>query len=265
MIGQKQDEVNILSQMLESEWGKRYARNMSRTDPRLFIVDAESPWQEGEAVSLSAGQAHYLGKVMRLQPGDGVVLFNGRDGEWQATVEGLKKNQATVRVTSCLRPQQDTEGVELLFAPLKRDATELLIRMGTELGVTRFRPVLTARTNTHRLNLERLGLIAQEAAEQCERLDVPTLMPLEPLAAVLARWPVRRRLAVALERHGQGGPPAGCDALLIGPEGGFAEEEVQRLSRHEAIQSFSLGPRILRADTAACAALAQIGAANRQA
>lgn len=210
---------------------------------------------------LPAGQAHYLGKVMRLQPGDGVVLFNGRDGEWQATLDEVRKNRATVRLSSCLRLQQDTEGVELLFAPLKRDATELVIRMGTELGVTRFRPVLTARTNTHRLNLERLGLIAQEAAEQCERLDVPALMPLEPLAAVLARWPARRRLAVALERQGQGKAPGDCDALLIGPEGGFSEEEVTRLSRHEAVQSFSLGSRILRADTAACAALAQIGLA----
>ncbi len=265
MIGQKWEEVNILSHTLESERGKRYARSMSRTDPRLFIADDSSLWKEGELLPLSAGQAHYLGKVMRLQPGDGVVLFNGRDGEWQAVMEGLQKKQATVRLLSCLRPQQDTEGVELLFAPLKRDATELLIRMGTELGVTRFRPVLTARTNTHRLNYERLSLIAQEAAEQCERLDVPDLMPLEPLAAVLARWPARRKMAVALERQGKGGPPRGCDALLIGPEGGFAEEEVLRLSRHEAVQSFSLGPRILRADTAACAALAQISAVDRQA
>ncbi|MBA5727118.1 16S rRNA (uracil(1498)-N(3))-methyltransferase [Bombella sp. TMW2.1889] len=232
---------------------------MSRTDPRLFVPDESSPWKEGGVISLSAGQAHYLGKVMRLQQGDGVVLFNGRDGEWQATLDEIGKNQAGVRLLSCLRPQQETEGVELLFAPLKRDATELVIRMGTEMGVTRFRPVLTARTNTHRLNLERLGLIAQEAAEQCERLDVPAIMPLEPLATVLARWPVRRRLAVALERRDGGEAPGHCDALLIGPEGGFSEEEVVRLSRHEAVQSFSLGPRILRADTAACAALARIG------
>ncbi|MCX5615841.1 16S rRNA (uracil(1498)-N(3))-methyltransferase [Bombella sp. TMW 2.2559] len=236
---------------------------MSRTDPRLFVIDESFLWKEGEVIPLPAGQAHYLGKVMRLQRGDDVVLFNGRDGEWQATLEEVQKNRATVRLSSCLRPQQETEGVELLFAPLKRDATELVIRMGTELGVTRFRPVLTARTNTHRLNLERLGLIAQEAAEQCERLDVPALMPLEPLAAVLARWPVRRRLAVALERQGQGGAPGDCDALLIGPEGGFSEEEVTRLARHEAVQPFSLGPRILRADTAACAALAQMGAARQ--
>lgn len=248
--------------MLESDRGKRYARIMSRTDPRLFIADDSSLWKEGELIPLPAGQAHYLGRVMRLQPGDGVVLFNGRDGEWQTSIEGLQKNHATVRLLSCLRPQQETEGVELLFAPLKRDATELVIRMGTELGVTRFRPVLTARTNTHRLNLDRLALIAQEAAEQCERLDVPAIMPLEPLAVVLARWPVRRTLAVALERQGEGGPPGECDALLIGPEGGFAEEEVLRLSRYEAVLSFSLGPRILRADTAACAALAQIAAAS---
>ena len=231
---------------------------MSRTEPRLFIVESAFPWDEGAIIELSAGQAHYLGKVMRLQVGDAVVLFNGRDGEWHAEIESLQKQRGSARLRSCLRPQEETKGIELLFAPLKRDATELVIRMGTELGVTRFRPVVTARTNTHRLNLERLAVIAQEAAEQCERLDVPEIMPLEPLAAVLARWPNRRTLTVALERVGQGGAPSLCDALLIGPEGGFAEDEIHRLTRHEAVQSFSLGPRILRADTAACAALAQI-------
>lgn len=244
--------------LLESNAGKRYALIMSRTDPRLFIEPDETIYQPGQQIPLFAGQAHYLGKVMRLAPGQGVVVFNGRDGEWQGEIVTLQKNKGTLILRTCLRQQQETQGVELLFAPLKRDATELVIRMGTELGVTRFRPVITARTNTHRLNLERLSLIAQEAAEQCERLDVPSIMPLEPLAAVLARWPQRHRLAVALERQGEGIVSSQCDALLIGPEGGFSEDEVRRLRGHEAVVSFSLGSQILRADTAACAGLAQI-------
>ncbi|MXV44534.1 16S rRNA (uracil(1498)-N(3))-methyltransferase [Saccharibacter sp. 17.LH.SD] len=231
---------------------------MSRTDPRLYCDYAGSGWTDGQEIPLSAGHAHYIGKVMRLQPGHEVRLFNGHDGEWQAAIVGLQRQGGGVRLVAQVRPQRETQGLELLFSPLKRDATELVIRMGTELGVTRFRPVVTARTNTHRLNLDRLRLIAQEAAEQCERLDVPELMPLEPLAAVLARWPSRRPLAVALERQGTGKAPSDCAAYLVGPEGGFSEEEVQRLRTHEAVKTFSLGALILRAETAVAAGLAQL-------
>lgn len=238
-------------------------QRMTRMDPRLYCVADGPAWQEGHDVSLTGGQAHYLGKVMRLQPDHLVKLFNGRDGEWSAQIKELKRHSGAVRLLTQERPQQETDGVELLFSPLKRDATELVIRMGTELGVTRFRPVVTARTNTHRLNYERLSLIAQEAAEQCERLDVPDIMPMEPLAALLARWPARRPLSVALEREGEGLASSDSEALLIGPEGGFSEEEIRRLTTHEAVRCFSLGALVLRAETAVCAGLSQLDVRRR--
>ncbi|TPW35710.1 16S rRNA (uracil(1498)-N(3))-methyltransferase [Oecophyllibacter saccharovorans] len=234
---------------------------MSRSEPRLFCPPDDNAFVAEAEVALSAEQAHYLANVLRLSSGQGVRLFNGRDGEWQAVLTTLRKNRAIAQLQACARPQKETEGPELLFAPLKRDATELMIRMGTEMGVSRFRPVITARTNTHRLNLERLGLIACEAAEQCERLDVPGVMPIEPLAAVLARWPERRSLAVALERHVHAPPLVEADALLIGPEGGFSPEEVARLEKLASLRPLSLGPLVLRADTAGCAALSRLNAA----
>lgn len=158
---------------------------------------------------------------MRQGPGDAVRVFNARDGEWAATIQTLRKDRGTIVFGTMERSPQATEGVELLFAPLKRDATELVIRMGTELGVTCFRPVITERTNTHRLNLERLALIASEAAEQCERLDIPEILPLESLKTVLSTWPEDKPLFAALERRpGEDGPMKAA-ALLIGPEGDF--------------------------------------------
>lgn len=239
------------------------AQSMTRMDPRLYCIADGPAWQEGHELSLSAGQAHYLGKVMRLQPEHSVRVFNGRDGEWAACITELKRSRGIVSLLSQQRAQEETDGVELLFSPLKREATELVVRMGTELGVTRFRPVITARTNTHRLNYDRLTLIAQEAAEQCERLDVPDIVPLEPLAAVLARWPAHRSLAVALERQGKGLASAESSSLLIGPEGGFSDEEIHRLETHEAVSSFSLGSLVLRAETAVCAGLSQLDVMRR--
>ncbi|QDH12913.1 16S rRNA (uracil(1498)-N(3))-methyltransferase [Formicincola oecophyllae] len=241
---------------------------MSRSEPRLFIPPAQR-LHTGAEIALDPAQAHYLGAVMRQQAGAGLTLFNGRDGEWHATLADMRKKGATAQVETCLRPQPPQgaapgvpEGPELLFSPLKRDATETVIRMGTELGVSRFRPVVCARTNTHRLNLERLALIAIEASEQCERLTVPPIMPLEPLTVVLARWPRRRTLAVALER--EGGSPAlvAADALLIGPEGGFAPEERARMMAMDFVRPLSLGALVLRADTAVASGLARLEAAQ---
>lgn len=245
-------------------------RIMSRTDPRLFCPPESAVFAVGTEIVLPPEQAHYLGAVLRLGAGEPVRLFNGRDGEWEAVLTEIRKKHAVAVLKNCLRPQSHPqnrfqskmEGIDLLFAPLKRDATEMVIRMGTELGVARFRPVITARTNTHRLNLERLGLIAREAAEQCERLDVPEILPIEPLTAVLARWPERLTLAVALERTESAPPLVQADALLVGPEGGFTEEEVARLERLSAVRPLSLGPLVLRADTACCAALSRLNAAR---
>ncbi|UMM07597.1 16S rRNA (uracil(1498)-N(3))-methyltransferase [Gluconobacter frateurii] len=236
----------------------RYPGRMSRSDPRLYLEVPDVTFSEGLELPLPPGQAHYLGNVMRQGPGDAVRVFNARDGEWAATIQTLRKDRGTIVFGTMERSPQATEGVELLFAPLKRDATELVIRMGTELGVTCFRPVITERTNTHRLNLERLALIASEAAEQCERLDIPEILPLESLKTVLSTWPEDKPLFAALERRpGEDGPMKAA-ALLIGPEGGFSDAEVALLQRHSAVHALTLGPLVLRAETAVCAGLARL-------
>ncbi|WP_172493197.1 16S rRNA (uracil(1498)-N(3))-methyltransferase [Gluconobacter oxydans] len=238
----------------------RYRKRMSRSDPRLYVPASETAFAEGQTIPLPSGQAHYLGNVMRQGVGSAVRVFNERDGEWEAEIAALKKDKGSVLLHRCERTPAPTDGVELLFAPLKRDATELVIRMGTELGVTRFRPVVTERTNTHRLNLERLSLIATEAAEQCERLDIPEILPPESLRVVLAGWPDDRPLFAALERRPGEDAGVKAAALLIGPEGGFSEAEVELLRRHAAVHALSLGPLVLRAETAVCAGLSRLAA-----
>ncbi|GBD56260.1 16S rRNA (uracil(1498)-N(3))-methyltransferase [Gluconobacter wancherniae] len=240
----------------------RYRERMSRSDPRLYLSAEGETFTQGCEISLAPGQAHYLGNVMRHSVGDAVRVFNGRDGEWSARIHTLRKDRGSVVLRNLERPQCATQGVELLFAPLKRDATELVIRMGTELGVTSFRPVVTERTNTHRLNADRLLLIAEEAAEQCERLDVPHIQPLSPLRQVLAEWPEGRALCVALERQQEETRTVSGEALLIGPEGGFSEAEVALLKRHPAVRSISLGSLILKAETAVCAGLVRLAVAR---
>lgn len=243
----------------------RYRERMSRSDPRLYVPASEIAFAEGVTVPLLPGQAHYLGNVMRQGVGSAVRVFNEHDGEWTAEIAALKKDKGSVLLHRCERAPAPTEGVELLFAPLKRDATELVIRMGTELGVTRFRPVVTERTNTHRLNLERLAVIATEAAEQCERLDVPEILPPESLRIVLADWPKDRPLFAALERRPGEDATVQAAALLIGPEGGFSDGEVELLRRHVAVHALSLGPLVLRAETAVCAGLSRLAARGEDA
>ena len=222
---------------------------------RLFVGAGLAP---GTTVLLSAAQAHYLAHVMRRAPGDSLVLFNGRDGEWAARLGPARRDGASCEVVGALRAQADEPDAWLLFAPLKRDATELVVEKATELGVAEIRPVLTVRTNARALNLDRLGAIATEAAEQCERLTVPRILPPRPLFALLADWPEDRRLVVAAERRDVPPVPAtrGKVALLVGPEGGFAPDELDVLGRTPFIVTASLGPRILRAETAAIAGLA---------
>ncbi|RBM05287.1 16S rRNA (uracil(1498)-N(3))-methyltransferase [Novacetimonas cocois] len=242
-----------------------------RDSPRLFMdPQAYPPLQPDMVVRLEPDRAHYLGNVLRLSAGARVVVFNARDGEWSAGIETLRRDRGEIRLTRMERAPHATAGPVLFFAPLKRDATEMVIRMGTELGVGCFHPVFTERTNTHRLNETRLGAIAREASEQCERLDVPDIRPPCPLTDVIAHYPSNMRLFVALERLEPAPDPDGLpaarpgDGLLIGPEGGFSPREQEFLRRQPFACVLSLGPLVLRADTAAAAGLALMGAGLRR-
>jgi 16S rRNA (uracil1498-N3)-methyltransferase len=222
---------------------------------RLFV---EPPLAPGIAVEATAGQAHYLGTVMRRAMGETVRLFNGHDGEWSAHIETLNRGKATFRLEALVRAQADDTDVWLAFALLKRDTTDLLVQKATELGVAALLPVITERTNAVRVNMDRLRSIAVEAAEQSERLTVPTLHEPRKLAEVLASWPAERTLWAALERADA--PPIrsadGPSGLLIGPEGGFGPLDHAALDHLPFIKPISLGPRILRAETAAIVGLA---------
>lgn len=227
----------------------------SNTTPRLFVPE---PLAEGTEIAATPAQAHYLGTVMRQAAGAPLRLFNGQDGEWQARLATIRKDRATFAVERQTRPQAPEPDLWLVFAPLKRDATDLVAEKATELGASAILPVFTERTNTARLNLDRLRAIATEAAEQCERLTLPRMADPQRLADLLAAWPADRPLFAALERA-EAPPVRGTDspaALLIGPEGGFTPAEATLLRRHPGVRPISLGPRILRAETAAIAGLA---------
>ena len=228
---------------------------------RLYVT---VPLAEGAAVEATAAQAHYLGHVMRRGPGEILSLFNGRDGEFGARVESMQRNGASLRVEHRMRAQMAEPDLWLVFALLKRDATDLVVQKATELGVSALHPVITQRCNTHRVNLDRLGAIATEAAEQSERLTVPTLHAPRPLTALLSDWDPDRRLVAAVERSDAPSMTAihGLCALIIGPEGGFAPAELDALRAHPLVTPISLGPRILRAETACIAGLALLQAAD---
>jgi 16S rRNA (uracil1498-N3)-methyltransferase len=228
---------------------------------RLFTQDDLS---EGEMVELTANQAHYLRNVMRFKSGETVALFNGRDGEWRGRVAALGKGRGQVAVEIQTRRQRDEPDLWLLFAPLKRGPMDVLVQKAVELGASRLQPVLTERVNSTRINTDRLTANAVEAAEQCERLTIPDICAAAPLGKVLADWPTDRRLWVCAETGAStpirdafgAGHAGGADAILVGPEGGFVNNELDVLNKLPFVTAVSLGPRILRAETAAIAALA---------
>lgn len=229
---------------------------------RLFV---ESPLSMGVPVALEAPQARYLGQVMRLGPGDAVEVFNGRDGEWRAAVDSLSKGKGTLVPETQTRSQSPEPDLWLLFAPVKKAGTDFIVTKATELGVSRLLPVFTRHTASERVRTERLRANAVEAAEQCERLTVPEVVEAQNLEGLLEDWPDSRLLVVADERGG-GRPVAEAlagladecrsFAILTGPEGGFAEAELDLLGRLPNVRRVTLGPRILRAETAALAMLA---------
>ncbi|MBT3370621.1 MAG: 16S rRNA (uracil(1498)-N(3))-methyltransferase [Rhodospirillaceae bacterium] len=234
------------------------AQDRQRAKVRLHVRDDLAV--DG-VVGLESSQAHYLRSVLRLGPGDEVALFNGRDGEWRARIDTIGKGWASLQLTEQSLPQPVEPDIWLLFAPIKRGRVDFLVQKATELGVSILLPTTTRRTVVERINLVRLGTTAAEAAEQCRRLSVPELRPVQSLEKVLASWPEERRLLFCDEA---GGPPAieamtGQEpapwAILIGPEGGFDPDESQALRERPFVVPMSLGPRILRAETAAVAAL----------
>lgn len=223
--------------------------------PRLFV---DRTLAAGEAITLEGPPAHYLGAVLRLGVGAQVKLFDDRTGEWLAQIEEPGKRRATLRLVEQIRPRETSPDLWLLFAPIKRGRIDWLVEKATELGVARLMPVSTRRTVVDRLNLERLRAHAIEAAEQCERTALPELMASERLENVLRQWPADRALLVADEGGGEPiaetAAPAPA-AILVGPEGGFTDEERSAIRSVAQAKPVSLGPRILRADTAAIAAV----------
>jgi 16S rRNA (uracil1498-N3)-methyltransferase len=232
--------------------------------PRLYL---DQPLEAGREVPASPGQAHYLGGVLRRAAGDPVLLFNGADGEWAGRIAHLRKDRCALLPERRIRAQEPVPACRLLVAAVKRDAMDWMVEKATELGIGAIQPVLTRRSITDRVNLARLGAIAQEAAEQCERLTVPRLAPAAPLHALLDAWdgtPLlvgdERGEAPPLAALARGLPRGGAWAWLVGPEGGFERAELDDLRRRAFVSTGSLGPRILRAETAAVAGLAVLQA-----
>ncbi len=224
---------------------------------RLFI---DHPLAAGQAVPLEADQAHYLSGVMRLGVGDEILVFNGRDGEWRCRVADIRKRGGILEAVEQTAPQRDPPDLWLIFAPIKKARTDFIVEKAAEMGAARILPVQTDFTNSERIRQDRLQAHAVEAAEQCGGTFVPPVENLVSLAKLLDGWDPSRRLLWADEAAaGEVAPlsdlPGGPWAILIGPEGGFSEGERQRLRALPFVHRISLGPRILRADTAAVAAL----------
>ena len=207
--------------------------------PRVYL---DAPLAAGLAVSFDRGQANYLLNVLRLKPGDALLLFNGRDGEWQAQLAGTGKRAPSAVIDERMREQPRASDLHFLFAPLKHARLDYLVQKAVEMGAARLQPVITRHTQVARLNLDRMRANVIEAAQQCGILTLPEVAEPGTFKAVI-------------------GAAAGLPlAVLIGPEGGFAEEERDALLKRPNLVRIALGPRILRADTAAVAALALVQA-----
>ena len=230
---------------------------MADTKIRLYV---DHPLGQGQTVPLAREQAHYLFGVMRRGVGDSVLLFNGHAGEWRATVEKAGKRDGLLRTDTQTRPQQNPPDLWLLFAPIKKARTDFIVEKAAEMGAARILPVQTDFTNSERIRQDRLQAHAVEAAEQCGGTFVPEVCHLQKLERVLADWPQDRQLmfcdeALVGARESLGQSGGNKWAILIGPEGGFSDAERTRLTALPFAHAVSLGPRILRADTAAVAAM----------
>jgi 16S rRNA (uracil1498-N3)-methyltransferase len=241
---------------------------MSRYDfaaQRLFVEPALGP---GAEIACTPSQANYLRNVLRLEAGDTILVFNGRDGEWRAQVRDAGRRATALDVREQVRRQEGGPDIDYLFAPLKRARLDYMVEKATEMGVARLRPVITRRTTPERVNTERMRAHAIEAAEQCGILRIPEVHAPEKLERAIAAWDPARPLVFCDEDSEETCPftalariEPGPLGVLIGPEGGFDPAERELLSSQPFVARISLGPRILRADTAAVAALALVNAA----
>jgi 16S rRNA (uracil1498-N3)-methyltransferase len=233
--------------------------------PRLFV---KSELRPGAEIALGPEQAHYLGNVLRMKPSDQVLLFNGADGEWCARLAALGKKKAAATAEHQTRHQADSPDLHYLFAPIKRARLDYMAQKATEMGVSVIQPVITRRTVAARVNTDRLHANAIEAAEQCWILRVPEVRAPQKLETLLKQWDKARLLIFADEAAPTASPlqalaaqSAHPLAVLIGPEGGFEPEERAALLKQTYVIPLSLGPRVMRADTAAVACLALVNAA----
>ncbi len=235
---------------------------------RLFV---RAPLSAGARIDLDRGQANYLVNVLRMKGGDQILIFNGRDGEWTASLLAEGRKRWRLDAGSRVRPQPAPPDLHYLFAPLKQARQDYMVEKAVEMGAGRLRPVLTGRCQVTRVNLTRLEANAVEAAEQCGILTIPMIDEPIPLATLIADWARHesgRRIVYCDEAEERSDPLAILTevkpsplALLIGPEGGFSVEERETLRAQSFVTALPLGPRILRADTAAVAALALVQAA----
>jgi 16S rRNA (uracil1498-N3)-methyltransferase len=234
--------------------------------PRLFV---DAPLKAGDRITLERNQSNYLGNVMRLATGERILVFNGRDGEWQAAIEGRKRPDGLLIVAQT-RPQDRLPDIAYVFAPLKHARLDYIVQKAVEMGASMLQPVLTRHTQVSRVNIERMRANVIEAAEQCGILSLAAVMEPVALDRFLERREAGRLLVFCdeaadtsdpIEALRQGSAASDGIDIVIGPEGGFAEEERALLLRQPGALRLSLGPRILRADTAGVAALALVQAA----
>lgn len=234
-----------------------------KTTPRLFL---DAAFSEGSEIELPRPQAHYLVDVLRLAGGDALRIFNGRDGEWLAYLATVSKKHVTLRCERRVADVKPPPDIDYVFAPLKHARLDYVVQKATELGARALRPIITARTIAERVNLERMRANVVEAAEQCNLVFVPQIHEPVKLASLLQSWQPGRaliycdetaRIANPIEALAPLRTPA---AVVIGPEGGFTIEEKALLTSCSFVTAISLGPRIMRADTAAVAALTLVQA-----
>ncbi|MGI9374062.1 MAG: 16S rRNA (uracil(1498)-N(3))-methyltransferase [Hyphomicrobiales bacterium] len=232
--------------------------------PRLYI--SQDLNQEAD-ITLDKSQSHYVANVMRQRVDAKLRLFNGRHGEWLAQITSTSKREVVLRIEQQLRPQSPLTDIHYLFAPLKHARLDYMVQKATEMGASRLQPVLTQNTNVSRVNSERMKANAIEAAEQCNLLSIPEISEPLKLDKLLAEWPSERLLIFCDEAVESNSPLETLNgfasqplAVLVGPEGGFSDDERHALLNHESALAISLGPRIMRADTAAVAALALVQA-----